>query len=643
MKTGKLPAVIFIALIISMPFNISLVLAANHPPNLQGLPDITFHQTSSDQILNLADYVSDPDNDDDDLVWTISGGNKISANIDAEGNLTFSMAPPEYSTEAFEIQVTDPGGLKDTNSMSVTSTKFLDGGDECRSQINDAEKNYDYLSNKASEIEKAVYVIYALCAVTTAIEAIVSFYSFVWPGSVARDVDCKPFQICVASGHPACSATLIPCSATDILAEAVGNWYYSVKWLCCFVTCGWCSSYTGPSSKVAGEPASGESAGCPDPYGKLSMLTSGVDFVGVSLDPFENIFTAMICLCPVAILFNLRKMQVIYNLYDCCVELSCEGEVDKQVCDAYLQQAECMFFDAAMEKTIIKIIAQKILAWIITTLGIEALIDETGPIGMALRFFTVPLTIYNLYSIMMFISYTFDEPSKSECKDDFMDYLKDNYYQPTESDWQSTIDGSSVPPDWMHEYDMDTGKITVTPPGSSPSTYDGEDYLNDINKQTTTFDAFWAMLSFALDEWAFDSIDDQCKAEVDSSRPQHPGPSQNVISNSVENLQYCATSNATSVHAEGTLFRHSGSKYEVDVTWSITNCNRTQGTLNYGVWLLTSSGLTHQIQSNSTNFDQAKSGTARLNLSLKFTTIAIWTADVTLRNEGKPDYTLIEI
>ena len=410
---------------------------------------------------------------------------------------------------------------------------------------------------------------------------------------------------------------------TDAISHKVGAWYGAMNTVCCFITCGWCSSYTSSSSG-----GGGASAGCPPPTGIFSYLTLGVDYAGVSIDPFENIFTAMICLCPVAILFNLRKMQMIYSVYDCCIELSCEEGFDKQVCDDFLSEAECMFFEGAMQKTLIKILAKILVTKIAEYVATEYGISVSGPWGTIVRIVTVPLMIANMLSILTFVTKTFDEPSGPECRNQFgSNYAPDvadvvdleEYYNP------SVIPGKY---EWANDYNPDYLDAGVL-----------EALQKDWNNRAA-FDAFWAMISFGLDEWALDSIDESCKAETQGSRPRHPGPQANILISSVENLMYCTEEDVTITHAEGTIKRHSSSKFELDMTWLVTNCNRHLGVQNYAIWAVTSAGLYHQLDHGMIIFDEAKTGNIRINLTSNFWKIQVWNEDPESPNGGKPEFEL---
>ena len=66
------------------------------------------------------------------------------------------------------------------------------------------------------------------------------------------------------------------------------------------------------------------------------------------LDPFENIYTAVGCLCPTAILFNLRKLKLIYKTFNCCVESACEQGTSIEGCYKYLDESTCMYWEGSL-------------------------------------------------------------------------------------------------------------------------------------------------------------------------------------------------------------------------------------------------------------------------------------------------------
>src|SRR3989338_4474369 len=46
-------------------------------------------------------------------------------------------------------------------------------------------------------------------------------------------------------------------------------------------------------------------------------MSDAINFAHLS--PFDNIYVAIGCLCPVGVLFNLRKLKTIYQTYNCCI------------------------------------------------------------------------------------------------------------------------------------------------------------------------------------------------------------------------------------------------------------------------------------------------------------------------------------
>ena len=76
-------------------------------------------------ILNLSNYVTDLDNNINELIWSISGGNHIIASINND-IITFTAEPNWYGSETFILNVQDPDGFSSSINLVVNVTNIND-------------------------------------------------------------------------------------------------------------------------------------------------------------------------------------------------------------------------------------------------------------------------------------------------------------------------------------------------------------------------------------------------------------------------------------------------------------------------------------------------------------------------------------
>jgi hypothetical protein len=95
-------------------------------PNVAGIPDITFAEDTSDNSIDLDNYVTDPDNTDAEMTWTFSGNTNVIVNIDSNNVVTFTATPNWNGAEAITFRATDPDSNFDEDTMIVTVTPVDD-------------------------------------------------------------------------------------------------------------------------------------------------------------------------------------------------------------------------------------------------------------------------------------------------------------------------------------------------------------------------------------------------------------------------------------------------------------------------------------------------------------------------------------
>jgi hypothetical protein len=164
--------------------------------------------------------------------------------------------------------------------------------------------------------------------------------------------------------------------------------------ICCFVTCGWCTGVgcyeineniiadAGRALKSISLANAGGDAGLDlGLIGGERMRIGGKRGLGdFRISPFDNIYTALACACPIAVIYNLRKLKTIYQVYDCCLQQACENGLSTKGCEDQLSEATCMFWLAAPLKTLVKALIAIVTNFLFGKEGFltRALVSRTG-------------------------------------------------------------------------------------------------------------------------------------------------------------------------------------------------------------------------------------------------------------------------
>ena len=108
----------------------------------------------------------------------------------------------------------------------------------------------------------------------------------------------------------------------------------------CFMNCGWC---TGTCDGFFGGT-----------IGNFATKFAGY-FDKANISPYDNIIVASACMCPGAILYNLRKLRTIYQIRNCCVSGAIENGYSPEVCDEGFDVATCYYFEGAIVGSLVKV------------------------------------------------------------------------------------------------------------------------------------------------------------------------------------------------------------------------------------------------------------------------------------------------
>ena len=91
----------------------------NDPPVVSDIPDQTIQEGESFSTINLDEYVTDPDNTDEEMTWTHSGNSDLSVDINEISRVATITAPyPEWAgAETITFTATDPGALSSSDPL----------------------------------------------------------------------------------------------------------------------------------------------------------------------------------------------------------------------------------------------------------------------------------------------------------------------------------------------------------------------------------------------------------------------------------------------------------------------------------------------------------------------------------------------
>ncbi|PIE79840.1 MAG: hypothetical protein CSA15_02560, partial [Candidatus Delongbacteria bacterium] len=91
----------------------------NQPPSVSDILDQTINKGEQFSTINLDDYVSDPDNDDSEIVWSYGGNSNLSITIvDRVAAITYPNN--WFGSETITFTAEDPNGLSDSDIVTFT-------------------------------------------------------------------------------------------------------------------------------------------------------------------------------------------------------------------------------------------------------------------------------------------------------------------------------------------------------------------------------------------------------------------------------------------------------------------------------------------------------------------------------------------
>ncbi len=164
------------------------VLPVNDPPSITPIGDRSIAPDRTDETLVLNDFVTDVDNTVSQLVWSFQGGQNITITLLPADNYRVRMVPAPGFTGSEEIifTVTDPGGLSDTDFVTVTvqqqPPRVRGLPDAVLCSTDSIEHNYVDLDNYVTDIDDDVqsltWTYSGDSAITTLFDPITRFIRF---------------------------------------------------------------------------------------------------------------------------------------------------------------------------------------------------------------------------------------------------------------------------------------------------------------------------------------------------------------------------------------------------------------------------------------------------------------------------------
>lgn len=160
---------------------------------------------------------------------------------------------------------------------------------------------------------------------------------------------------------------------------------------------------------------------------KFDLPISSETKIPISLGPNDNIYLAIGCLCPTAVLINMRKLKTIYQTYNCCVEQACTNGMSTMSCERQLSEAECMYWGKGVIASAILKIIMGVMSWLLFKHVIKPLIELEIPyIGVIAGLAMIYFSVMNITNAIKMMGKVFSEP---DCGDLGFDKLKDEMWE----------------------------------------------------------------------------------------------------------------------------------------------------------------------------------------------------------------------
>jgi hypothetical protein len=135
------------------------VLFSNLPPVVSNIPNQTVPEGDQFTAISLDDYVTDPESPDEDIIWSFSGNNELTVQINQSRIASVLIPHPDwFGSENIIFVALDPGGLTDRDTVSFVVTPVNDPPVLQLSQIiiNQPQNNIVDLKQYVTDIDDSV-------------------------------------------------------------------------------------------------------------------------------------------------------------------------------------------------------------------------------------------------------------------------------------------------------------------------------------------------------------------------------------------------------------------------------------------------------------------------------------------------------
>ncbi|MBW2997967.1 hypothetical protein KY321_00370, partial [Candidatus Woesearchaeota archaeon] len=165
----------------------------------------------------------------------------------------------------------------------------------------------------------------------------------------------------------------------------------------------------------------------------------------ISVDPYDNIYAASICMCIPAFLFNVEKLKAVYTSYNCCLQQACVYGVSTESCDKMLGEATCAYWEGSALTTVIQVITGFLMNAV--QKGIYKVVEIF--VGrQALKTYGCALSWWNLLNLPQMVESLSDgirtvDMSGMSCEDIGMEQVNDIRMDLFNNEHQSRVDYQS--------------------------------------------------------------------------------------------------------------------------------------------------------------------------------------------------------
>jgi hypothetical protein len=265
-------------------------------------------------------------------------------------------------------------------------------------------------SGPIKTLETIASMLYATCTFWSTTEAVLDVP--MTAGGFCSDGTCK--STCGTVAGAVCAFN----DGVDKVRTPLRNFFIP---LCSLATCALCNEKIGqpeaeysPANLIPEFDVLGKSS-------KEIQKTAGEYKKSLHLSPMDNIYVAIGCLCPIGILFNLRKLKTIYQTHSCCIEEACKNSVgtdsiSTETCDRQLSEATCMYWEGSVFNSLIKILISFAAKFIAEKIFKETFdkLTQTAMFRTIWALFQAYQAIEGLQTSFQWLSQTFSEPKGSD-------------------------------------------------------------------------------------------------------------------------------------------------------------------------------------------------------------------------------------